>query len=223
MKAYPSIPYWNQGHFNTQCYVFDKLDGSNIRCEWSKKRGWYKFGTRKRMIDENDDQFGDAITIFLNKYGDELDRVFRTEKSLRNTDSFVTFSEYYGASSFAGIHFDDEQKDVVLIDVNQHKKGIIPPLDFIDIFGHTGIPEILYSGLYTEELVELVRNNELTEHDLKEGVVVKGSKKTKRFADNVWMCKIKTNQWLLNLRDKKGHAELLRELNGDKTLIKDFE
>jgi len=44
MKSYPSIP---GKHTNgIPLTVFDKLDGSNIRAEWSKKRGFYKFGTR---------------------------------------------------------------------------------------------------------------------------------------------------------------------------------
>lgn len=45
MKQYPTINYWNKGYFGESCYAFEKLDGSNIRAEWSKKQGWHKFGT----------------------------------------------------------------------------------------------------------------------------------------------------------------------------------
>ena len=50
MKQYPSI---SGKLVNTKIYAFDKLDGSNIRGTWSKKRGFYKFGTRTQMLDEN--------------------------------------------------------------------------------------------------------------------------------------------------------------------------
>ena len=80
MKSYPKIQYFNQGLFGENIYAFDKLDGSNIRAEWNPKRGWYKFGTRNNMIDERDLQFGEAVTLFLNKYGDSLSKVFRTNK-----------------------------------------------------------------------------------------------------------------------------------------------
>ena len=38
MKSYPSIQYWNKGVFGDSAYVSVKLDGTQIRAEWSKKR-----------------------------------------------------------------------------------------------------------------------------------------------------------------------------------------
>ena len=102
MKSYPKIEYYNKGYFGDTVWVFDKLDGSNIRAEWNRKRGWYKFGTRNQMIDERDPNFGDAIPIFLDKYGDDLQKVFR--KSYSNIESVVVFGEYLGENSFAGQH-----------------------------------------------------------------------------------------------------------------------
>jgi len=54
MKQYPKILYFDQAPLNEQCYAFNKIDGSNFRAEWSKKRGWYKFGTRNTMINSMD-------------------------------------------------------------------------------------------------------------------------------------------------------------------------
>jgi hypothetical protein len=43
MKTYPSI---SRDIVGQPIYAFDKLDGSNIRAEWSKKNGFHKFGSR---------------------------------------------------------------------------------------------------------------------------------------------------------------------------------
>lgn len=67
MKHYPKIEYYNKGLINSPVIAFDKLDGSNLRFEWSRKRGFYKYGTRKVMIDTKDEQFGKAIPLFLDK------------------------------------------------------------------------------------------------------------------------------------------------------------
>lgn len=57
MKDYPSIPGSSKAP-QLPCIAFKKYDGSNIRAEWSKKRGWYKFGTRTQLIDKTDLVFG---------------------------------------------------------------------------------------------------------------------------------------------------------------------
>jgi hypothetical protein len=40
MKEYPSID--REIRFGEPIYAFDKLDGSNIRAEWNKKRKFWK-------------------------------------------------------------------------------------------------------------------------------------------------------------------------------------
>ena len=211
MKSYPKIPYFNQGIFGQTVWAFDKLDGSNIRCEWNRKRGWYKFGTRNTMISESDEQFGEAITIFLAKYGQDLEKVFRKEYS--NVESFVVFSEFFGENSFAGLHF-DEPKNAVIFDVNAYKKGFITPRDFIRNFGHLDIPKLVYKGEYNNELIQSIRENHF---GLKEGVICKGVDH-----DEVWMTKIKTIEWLERVKNKMGEKALLEELNNDKRLL-DYE
>ncbi len=216
MKSYPRIQYFNQGLFGEDIYAFDKLDGSNIRAEWNPKRGWYKFGTRNTMIDEKDLQFGEAITLFLNKYGDSLPKVFRTNKSYKRIESFVVFAEYVGEQSFAGRHSSSDPKDIILFDVNQYKHGFVTPKNFVEDFGHLHIPDVIYTGPYTMDFVQSIRDNK---HNLKEGVIVKGILKTKNQKDEVWMVKVKTKEWLQRVKELHGERALLEELNGDRRLL----
>ena len=45
MKTYPSIARSSGQSFREfDAHVFEKIDGSNLRFEWSEKRGWHKSG-----------------------------------------------------------------------------------------------------------------------------------------------------------------------------------
>jgi hypothetical protein len=48
--------------------------------------------------------------------------------------------------------------------------------------------------------------------------VAKGVEKIKG-KDNIWMVKIKTNEWLNKVKDKLGQKALLLEVNNDASLI----
>lgn len=39
MKQYPSLNYWTDKMLGENIIAFDKLYGSNLRFEWSPKRG----------------------------------------------------------------------------------------------------------------------------------------------------------------------------------------
>ena len=130
MKSYPSISYYNDRLLGQDVIAFDKLDGNNIRFEWSIKSGWYKFGSRTQLIDRNTPILGQSIDIFLNKYSDNLQRIFRTEYP--KDINFIVFCELWGANSFSGKHQDGEELDLTLIDVSQYKRGFIPTLEYID-------------------------------------------------------------------------------------------
>lgn len=187
------------------CYGFVKYDGSNIRAEWSKKRGWYKFGTRKCMIDATDPIFGRACPLFQAKYGDDLVKVFEKEKLFRGVEHVIVFAEFFGSKSFAGMHFpDDTSWDIVLFDVNPHKKGILGPKDFIDHFGHLAVAEHIYTGNMNDELIENVRKEKFdlsSKYPLKtevpEGIVCKGGR-----GHQLWMCKIKTERYREELKKR---------------------
>ncbi len=229
MKSYPSIDYYNRGILGTHVYAFDKLDGSNIRAEWSRKlskksshtNGFEKYGTRKQLTSSTDPTWGQAINMFNEKYSEGLDKIFTDDKELRNAKTITVFAEYFGPNSFAGWHDpkdkEDNKMEIVLFDVDVFQKGIIKPKDFIKKFEFLGIPKIIYEGMYNQSLIDDVRNGV---YDLVEGVVVKGITKTKRKdIENVWMTKIKTITWLQKVKGIHGDAKLLEELNGDKSLL----
>src|SRR4051812_33816896 len=103
MKSYWSIPGWKNAPHNMPCLGFEKFDGSNIRAEWSKKAGWYKFGSRNVLLDESHPDLGSAIPLFRETLADRIDKVFRDRKSsLPEFDQAVVYCEFYGAQSFAG-------------------------------------------------------------------------------------------------------------------------
>ncbi len=208
MKQYDHIDYCNTKRLlNKPIYAFDKLDGSNLRFEWSKKRGWYKFGSRRQMIDTNHEQFGEGVTMFLDEYGDGLDTIFRRNKNYRNFKNFIVFAEYYGPNSFAGFHQPDDKMKLTLFDVNPIGKGFIEPKEFVDNFGHLGIPEIIHIGDMTNEFVNDVKQNKF---NLVEGVVCKATKKEK--GNRIWMTKVKTDEWMKKIKTNFGETKYLEEL-----------
>lgn len=199
MKEYPSIP----GAFpnNQECIGFYKLDGSSLRFEFSRKQGWYKFGTRRRLFDKSDPDFGCAIDLFLNKYAQPLEQII--VDNFKKPDSFIAYCEFLGPHSFAGIHTpeflgvdNNDPKDVILFDVNVHKKGFISPENFLKLFSTLHVPEVVYRGKFTEEFVKDVREGK---YPVVEGVVVKGGEN-----HSLWMNKIKTFDYLKKLQEKFG-------------------
>lgn len=192
MKSYPTI----DGKYVTGVVltVFDKLDGSNIRAEWSKKRGFYKFGTRTRLVDETDPLFGRTPAMIQDKYGKDLERIYKENRY----DRAIAFFEFWSPESFAGHHPEDlSNSTVTLFDVNPYKKGILPPRDFLKLFGHLDVPRVVHVGHLEPQFVSSVKDGTLEDMTF-EGVVCKyPHAKT----GNASMFKIKSNPWLDKLRD----------------------
>lgn len=182
MKYYPSIPCYNDHFLNQDCYAFYKYDGSNLRFEWSKKLGWHKFGTRNRLFDKNDPDFGIAIDLFLNGLGVGIDETLRNK--YKQSDKAIVFAEFFGSNSFAGQHVAEDPKELVLFDVNIHKKGILGPKEFVDNFGHLRTAEVVYQGPFSETFINDVWEGKLP---LFEGIIAKGGS-----GHSLWMCKVKT-------------------------------
>lgn len=202
MKSYPSISTKLE---RTKVVMFDKLDGSNIRAEWSKKKGFYKFGSRNRLIDNKHPMLGEAVDIILEKHQERLAAIFSKKKWER----VVVFFEFHGESSFAGSHEMNEEHQVTLIDVNVYKRGMVEPLHFIELFEDVGIPKVLYKGVLTEDLVTSVKNGTLEDMTF-EGVVCKYHNKKNKI---VRMFKIKNRKWIDRLKEKcGGNAALFRRL-----------
>lgn len=196
MKEYWSIPHSAKAP-REYCYAFYKYDGSNLRFEWHKKRGWNKFGTRHQLFDETHEIFSPAIEIFMNKYSDQIEK--KLLDNYRGIESAICYCEFLGEHSFAGSHDPNDIKDLILFDVNIHKKGIIEPKQFIKIFGSLHIAELVYEGNLNEPFIQAVRTNSL-DIKLDEGVVCKGGSGHK-----LWMCKIKTQDYLNKLKQSKGN------------------
>lgn len=217
MKKYPRIYHYKKAPIGEYCYAFDKLDGSNVRIEWQKKlskkqnNGFCKFGTRNEMIKNENSPFYSVIELFMEKYSDILNEIFKKDKTFRNIDKIMIYCEYFGENSFAGWHREKDEKDLILFDVELSRRGFIPPGDFIKIFNDIKTPDLIYQGEFNKNLINKVINGEFK---LKEGVVCKGLKDNK-----IWTCKIKTKEWLDKLLDKSGHIALLEEFDGDKSYI----
>jgi hypothetical protein len=201
MKEYPKTFGFHHALIGKPCVAFYKYDGSNLRFEYSRKqKKWYKFGTRRHLFAEGDPEYGASLPIFFKKYADGLAKVFHDTKSWRSVDHMIVFAEYFGPHSFAGRHDpqrlgveNNDPKDLVLFDVNIHRKGLLGPEEFLKYFGHLPVAEVVCQGLLTEKFFKDVRENK---YSLNEGVMCKGST-----GHDLWMCKIKTLSYLKKLKE----------------------
>lgn len=205
MKHYPSIS--KEIRNDIYIYAFSKIDGSLIRSEWNSKKGFYKFGTKKELIDSNSKPFGIAIDIIKNKYEDDLAKVFKKQ----NWKDAICFFELYGPSSFAGQHNFQEELTATLFDVNPYKQGILEPEQFIKLFGHLDIPKVLYEGKITTGLFDMIKQSTMPGMTF-EGCVCKGASDNN--AKMPIMFKIKSKAWLNRLRT---------HCNGNDSLFKMLE
>ncbi len=189
MKQYPTIQ--KEIRRDLSIYAFDKLDGSNIRAEWTKKTGFSKFGSKKVLIDASSEHLGEATTLVQSKYADDLAAIFVKQR----WDKVTCFFEFFGPNSFAGQHADEEH-DVVLIDINPHKRGFLPPREFLKVFRDIAMARLLHLGNANKTFEESVRNGEL-EGMTFEGVVCKINHKPQHRT----MFKIKSAAWIKRLRE----------------------
>jgi len=199
MKSYPSI----QGGVRkgVPVYVFDKLDGSNVRVEWTKKAGFHKYGRRNGLLDDSNAVLKREVPdLIQEKYGELLEEIFLRQKWKKVT----AFFEFHGPNSFAGYH-EDEEHTVTLLDVAVLRQGFLEPRDFVKLFRYVDIPKILHQGNFTDDLAHQIAEGTL-EGMTFEGVVAKGG--FDRKAGRPLMFKWKNRAWLERLRgDCKNQAE----------------
>lgn len=189
MLQYPSIDGAAKAPLGKPCIAFYKYDGSNLRWEWSSKKGWNKFGTRRQMFDHSTPLYNQAIPLFMDGLADEI--VYKVKQVTKNPERITAFTEFFGPSSFAGSHDENEQKELKLFDLFLFKKGFIPAKQFSKMFeGKPYAPEIIYEGNLNKQFIMDIRDSK---YPVDEGVICKGED---------FMVKIKTNAYFDKLRNK---------------------
>jgi len=202
MKTYPSI---SRNFVEFEAYVFDKLDGSNTRFEWTKKKGWYKFGTRHRLFDETDPVFGTAIPLFHNTWAQALADIAKKERY----EEMTVFLEFWGPNSFAGNHNPADQKTLTLFDVAPYKQGLLGPKDFLKLFGHLDIAKFLGRHHWTRGFVDRIYDGASgLEHGF-EGVIGK----SKEGRHDLIMRKAKSKQWIDKVKSQYSAEEAEKLIN----------
>lgn len=185
-------------------YAFDKLDGSQVRAEWNRKKSFHKFGSKSQLIAGDQPWLPEAPELVRAKYEQSLSDIFKKERY----EEATVFFEFYGPNSFAG-HHQVEQHTVTLLDVNPFKKGILYPAEFLKLYGHLDIAKLLYRGNPTSDFIEQVKMGTL-EGMTFEGVVCKAPNGRTPMP---LMFKIKNLAWIDKLKEFcKGDERLFNEL-----------
>lgn len=187
-------------------YVFDKLDGNNIRAEWSPKKGFWKFGTKTHLIDETD-PYGKLAIPLIKAQESALHDIL---KPLR-LEKAVLFFELFGPSTFVGIHnYEESGFKAVLIDISVHKKGFLMPAEFVKMFSDKiETPELVYRGTVNQTLVDAVKAGTLAGVTF-EGVVCKGAPLKNGYPPH--MFKIKSNAWIDKVKSLYSDPKVLEAL-----------
>lgn len=204
MKQYHSIGKDNIK--SNPFYCFDKLDGSNIRAEWTPKKGFSKFGSRTQLIDESSPLGHLAIPLIRNQE-DVLGRIFR----FLRVQEATTFFELFGPSSFAGVHkWDEPGFAAVLFDVSLYKQGIMPPREFLNAFGgFVPVPNLVHIGNVTNQFEQDIWNGTVPGVTF-EGVVCKGAPLKKGYPPH--MFKLKSKAWVDKVKSLYTDPKVLKSL-----------
>lgn len=193
MKEYPSIPIYKKVSLSgKKFHTFDKLDGSNLRFEWDCKKSWHKFGTRSRLFDDTDCVFGEAIKLWLEGNGPKLEAIAISKK----WKHVIAYAEFYGPSSFAGSHINEEPKQLDVFDIAVNKQGFLMPEDFLDISNQFSSAKYLGHFLWDHAFVQDVYENKVSGVTF-EGVIGKRGSK-----HNFEQVKAKTKLWVDAVKGK---------------------
>ena len=202
MKSYPSIPL--AGDFAHPWFVFDKLDGSNVRAEWSPKRGFYKFGSRTQLLTPDQAPLWPVVARLQG-----LEARLRPSLEKLRAERAVCFFEWVGPHSFAGSHSDPaEAMGLFLLDVDVYKRGRLDPPSVMDLAARSGVPTpaLLHTGRIDQDFLQAVRESRWPGVTF-EGVVGKGP--LDRTAGGPRMFKCKSHAWLARLKQHCGDDEAL--------------
>jgi hypothetical protein len=199
--VYPKIPDSKNCPWE-RCIAFEKYDGTNLHWVWNVQLGWYAFGTRRDRFDLDEQgiaQFHaahpgleEAPEIFNRDFASTLEKVFR-EKANYQYLEITVFTEFFGMNSFAGMHKQDDPKQLIIFDV-QTDKVIIHPEQFLQDFSGLNISRVVYRGKLTGKFIQDVRE---AKYDVTEGVICKGGKNI----NGLWIVKIKTYSYQKKLQE----------------------
>jgi hypothetical protein len=202
MLHYPKIP-GSRNAPDGRCIAFEKYDGTNSHWEWDRDFGWHSFGTRRdvfNLTQEGIELFGknhahlrQAVDVFQTTSAEGIEKVFREHADYREFQNFKVFTEFLGAGSFAGLHKEDDPKELCLFDVLVEPTGLIGPEQFVASFGHLHAARVVYKGKLTRKFMEDVRSGK---YGVNEGVVCKGG----IGGSDLWMVKVKTNAYMERLK-----------------------
>jgi len=152
------------------------------------------------MMDENTPIYGAAIPLFKQTMAEWIAQ--RCQHTFgKKLERIVAFAEWFGPSSFAGWHDENEKKQLVLLDVSIFKKGVLPPDQFLKFFERADFcPKVIYKGVMDQRFIDNVREGR---YPVYEGVVCKGVD---------WNAKIKTVEYLDRLKKENTEAwELMKD------------
>lgn len=222
MKHYDSIDNikYNTELVGEQIYAFNKLDGQNFCAKYSvKKKCFTNFGSRKYMVDETSEQFGDTVRYFkYHNYETILTNIVEQHRGKNDVfsgaDEITFFFEWYGEHSFAGFHSLEDKNDMhlALIDVFIKKKGYIEPKKYMNLFSDCDIelPQLVYTGTLNKDFIKSIQDNDWNEHNckypyIKEGVVIRRTTLLK--GQRLPKVKVKTKWWLTELHKRYTEEE----------------
>lgn len=199
MKPYPSIPRATGQSFQEipNAYVFDKLDGRNVRVEWTKKAGWHKWGSRHRLFDQTDAEFAPAMPLFEKTYLEPMTQIARDNR----WEGVTAFFELWQQNSLGGVWVPEQPFTLTLFDVAPYKACQMGPKEFLRTFKEVPTAAFLGQTNWTRGFVEQVRDGQVEGMSL-EGVVAKAGEKHK-----LVMAKAKTQKWVDLILARYGEAE----------------
>lgn len=194
MKQYPTISPIVQRRISVN--VYDKIDGSNIRVEWTKKRGFHKFGSRKQLLASDQGLISKAPGLLL-AYAEKLENYLIGHL---HTDRAIVYFEFYGENSFAGSHETTDNHKLAVLDIEIYKKGFIHQDEYLYMAENHDIPTPLHWGkmIITPEFEKRVRNGEIGSF---EGVVCKAVNAKDKYGKPI-MFKIKNQAWIDKVKEK---------------------
>lgn len=216
MRHYDSISRIQDDGFliGQSVWGFNKLDGQNFCVKFNVRKNIFdSFGSRKRMVDETDEQFGETVKMFKNSdIPTTLIELVKKNKGkngiFSGTDEITFYFEWCGEHSFCGVHDPNDEMHLCLIDVFIKKRGYIEPKDFYEIFctdDRIETPELIFKGVLTKSFIDEIWNNDWTQDGckypmVKEGVVCRLSSRLK--GQRMPKVKFKTKWWIDKLHSK---------------------